>query len=69
MDQLICASLSHTHYWYEVGVSKVSVDYSYSKDPLQYVYQMFQVCTVTHICEASMPVSISSVAGSDKMKP
>ena len=19
MDQLICASLSHTHYWYEVG--------------------------------------------------
>ena len=23
MDQLICASLSHTHYWYEVGMSKV----------------------------------------------
>ena len=23
MDQLICASLSHTHYWYEVGVLKV----------------------------------------------
>ena len=22
MDQLICASLSHTHYWYEVGMSK-----------------------------------------------
>ena len=20
MDQLICASLSHTHYWYEVGM-------------------------------------------------
>ena len=20
MDQLICASLSHTHYWYEVGI-------------------------------------------------
>ena len=23
MDQLICASLSHTHYWYEVGILKV----------------------------------------------
>ena len=25
MDQLICTSLSHTHYWYEVGILKVSV--------------------------------------------
>ena len=25
MDQLICASLSHTYYWYEVGALKVSV--------------------------------------------
>ena len=25
IDQLICASLSHTHYWYEVGMLKVSV--------------------------------------------
>ena len=24
MDQLICASLSHTHYWYEVGLLKAS---------------------------------------------
>ena len=23
MDQLICASLSHIHYWYEVGMLKV----------------------------------------------
>ena len=23
MDQLICASLSHTHFWYEVGMLKV----------------------------------------------
>ena len=23
MDQLICASLYHTHYWYEVGILKV----------------------------------------------
>ena len=23
MDQFICVSLSHTHYWYEVGMLKV----------------------------------------------
>ena len=23
MDQFICASLSHTHYWYKVGMLKV----------------------------------------------
>ena len=27
MDQLICASLSHTHYWYEVGMLKVPAGY------------------------------------------
>ena len=26
MDQLICASLSHTHHWYEVGMLKISAD-------------------------------------------
>ena len=26
MDQLICASLSHTRYWYEVGMLKVPAD-------------------------------------------
>ena len=25
MDQLLCASLSHTHYWYEAGMLKVPV--------------------------------------------
>ena len=28
MDQLICSSLSHTHYWYEVGMLKVHGDIS-----------------------------------------
>ena len=28
MDQLICASLSHTHCWYEVGMLKVPADAS-----------------------------------------
>ena len=33
MDQSICASLSHTDYWYEVGVLIESIDIS-----------MYQVC-------------------------
>ena len=32
MDQLICASLSHTHYWYEVGMLKVPA--VYNVDPM-----------------------------------
>ena len=36
MDQFICASFSHTHYWYEVGMLKVSVFISY-KDSTQHV--------------------------------
>ena len=38
MDQLICATLSHIHYWYEVGMSKVPAvaPYQYSQlFPLQ----------------------------------
>ena len=27
MDQLICESLSHTHYWYEVGMLKIPAIY------------------------------------------
>ena len=27
LDQIICASLSHTHYWYEVGMLKVPPAY------------------------------------------
>ena len=30
MDQLIFASLSHTHYWYEVGMLKVPAEYIHS---------------------------------------
>ena len=28
MDQLICASFSHTHYWYEVGILQVLAIYT-----------------------------------------
>ena len=33
VDQLIFASLSHTHYWYEVGMLKVPVDGRLNKGP------------------------------------
>ena len=29
MDQVICASLSRTHYWYEVGMLKIPAYYTY----------------------------------------
>ena len=29
MDQLICAALSHTHYWFEVGTLKVPASCTY----------------------------------------
>ena len=36
MDQLICASLSRTHYWYEVGMLKVpAVHITYKKSTVQ----------------------------------
>ena len=34
MDQLICASLFHTHYWYEVGMLKVPAEYDGVTDNL-----------------------------------
>ena len=33
MDQLICTSFSHTHYWYEVGMLKVPADFYYIFKP------------------------------------
>ena len=33
MDQLICASLSHTYYWYEVGMLKVPAIVLYLSHP------------------------------------
>ena len=43
MDQLICVSLSHTHYWYEVGMSKVTTIYIYD-------YLFVQACTTAEAC-------------------
>ena len=33
MDQLKCASLSHTHYWYDVSMLKVPAAYSSASKP------------------------------------
>ena len=40
MDQLICASLSHNHYWYEVGMLKVPAQYG----PRQFEWSLGLVC-------------------------
>ena len=37
MNQLICASLSHTHYWYEVGMLKACTEVKDLK-----IHQMFR---------------------------
>ena len=47
MDQLICASLSRTHYWYKVGMLKVPAVYSVMVgfSPTLYIYPTLY-CTV-----------------------
>ena len=37
VDQIISASLSYTHYWYEVGMLKVSVVYLSSKSMIKFI--------------------------------
>ena len=51
MDQLIFASLSHTHYWYEVGMLKVpavvnSVEFSLIKVAVRYIPVQYIAYTV-----------------------
>ena len=38
MGQLICASLSHTHYWYEVGMLKVPAEHNVGEKPTVILY-------------------------------
>ena len=40
MDQLICASLSHTHYWYEVRMLKVMANTFISVEGSRYYLLM-----------------------------
>ena len=48
MDQLIFASLSHTHYWYEVGILKVPAVYMHIPVMCDYI-SMLCVCTM-YVC-------------------
>ena len=52
MNQLIFASLSHTHYWYEVGMLKVPAVLSYSSSSLTYF--LYFVCSATESCGAPL---------------
>ena len=44
MDQLIFASLSHTHYWYEVGMLKVPAVHIIAGSLLFYVIAFLLLC-------------------------
>ena len=50
MDQLIFASLSHTHYWYEVGMLKVPAVYCFKRSNTLlvtvYMTRMSTICVV-----------------------
>ena len=46
MDQLICASLSHAHYWYEVGMLKVPADICLCYVVCTYVF----MCACIYVC-------------------
>ena len=49
MDQLIFASLSHTHYWYEVGMLKVPAVVPYFQSAVPCFHLRHRHCS---ICEA-----------------
>ena len=48
MDQLIFASLSHTHYWYEVGMLKVPAmcTIPYHENAIYIWYQKYTIYLV-----------------------
>ena len=45
MDQLICVSLSHTTYWYEVGELKVPATYSMSTSVHMFIRHIQERCS------------------------
>ena len=63
MDQLIFASLSHTHYWYEVGMLKVPAGISSLRYHKQNVamWQYQQVVLVTYLIYSTFSPMVLSV--------
>ena len=49
MDQLILASLSHTHYWYKVGMLKVPAVRGTVRSSAVVVCRLFFRCTEMHV--------------------
>ena len=45
MDQLICASPSHTTYWHEVGVLEVPATYSMSRSVYMFIRHIQERCS------------------------
>ena len=61
MDQLVCASLSHTHYWYEVAKLKIN---SYS---LVYFYTLFE--QIDFVVKIQLTVIIGCILSDERRDP
>ena len=71
MDQLIFASLSHTHYWYEVGMLKVPAYTRIIHDPehgkrFSFFAELNRVCGTLETISTSLPVKNISEAEDKK---
>ena len=63
MDQLICASLSHTHYWYGVGMLKLLLYRLYGPAKAAHVQSMIytkcgQIATIIIMNNSSKTINI-----------
>ena len=63
MDQVICASLSHTHYWYGAGMLKVP---AVMRNRMAYIHTWLFNCkmtiTVRHQCNQQVMCACKCVA-------
>ena len=57
MDQLICASLSHPHYWYEVGMLKIPYGGNFSAvGGFSFFGVLLIIGTLWHVCVFFLPI-------------
>ena len=68
MDQLICASLSHTHYWYEVGMLKVPAVYCCLNGKVSLPDYKYKVKFPHKQYQVQHTVNFSSTASTEKLE-
>ena len=64
MDQIICASLSHTHDWYKMGMLKVPVVMGAHQtgDSVAYIVNSETLQTVETVCLGYSDISIPGLS-------